>query len=212
MARTILEERVALILGVENAIGRSAALQLSRAGCRVILASADEARIDHIAQPLKKKGGKPVGLVLPPNMESAERLMVSARDGAGHIHMVFNALAVGYESDDERAALAEQAIAYDNILANLLNGRGPLKMLTAWSDEATVPAPPIATVWHGVLLIPDCQRLDTQMADQIDAEAGRMHVRAGAAGDAVVFLFQMPPSACPRLVRLEAVPSSEKKE
>ncbi len=212
MARTILEERVALILGVENAVGRSAAQQLSRAGCRVILASHDEDRIDHIAEPLKKKGGKPVGLVLPYGRAASGQLLVSARDGAGHIHLVVNALAVGYQSEDQRAELEQQATATDALLASLLHGRGPLKMVTAWTNPATVPAPANPTVWHSILLMPDCQRLDTQMADQIDAEAGRMHVRAGAAGDAVVFLLQMPPSACPRLVRLEAVPSSEKKE
>lgn len=210
MARTILEDRVALILGVENAVGRSVALQLSRAGVRVILASHDEARIDHIAQPLKKKGGKAVGLVLPKDDSLIERTIIAARDTAGHIHMVFNALALGFQDYDDSPKFAQQAIAYNAAVTPLLAGRGPLKMLTAWIDSSDLPPNPDPTAWHGVMLMPDCQRLDTQMADQLDKEVGRMHIRAGAAGDAAVFLFQLPPSACPRLIHLQAVPSSEK--
>lgn len=210
MARTILQDRVALVLGVETALGRACAQQFSRAGCRIVMASQDPVRLDTLIEQLLKKGGNPTALLLSASEEHWPGQIRTARDQLGHIHVVVNAMAFAYASDEQAAARAEQAQRLDRVCADLLVGHGPAKLLTLWPRELPVPAPITDAAWHSHVVLGPRQRLDSEEVPVLDA-GGTMHLRAGAVADAVVFLAQLPPSARPTAVHLDAIPSAEKK-
>lgn len=212
MARTILEGRTVLVIGTECAPGRAAAQQLSRAGCKVLVASRNEEHADDLALNLQKKGGDLTVVVLPDSLDDAADVLRRARDASGHIHMVVNAWAFCYEADGDGARHRAEARQLDRVCDELLAGRGPLKMLTLWPGDEALPEPVRHDAWHGHVVVDKVQRLDTEMVDALDAQAGIMHVRAGALADAIVCLMLLPPSARPGLVRVEAVPSTEKKK
>ena len=211
MAKTVLQDRAALVLGVETAIGRACAQQLSRAGCRVVLAGYDPSRLDMQLEQLEKKGGKPSALLLSRQEEKWPDQIRLTRDQLGHIHLVVNAMPFLYDGKESAAAAAEIGVALDGTCANLLFDHGPTKMVTLWPAEMPVPAPVGAALWHSHVVLGPRQRLDNEHIPDLDEE-GVMHLRAGAVADTVVFLLQMPPSARPSVLRLDAIPSAEKKE
>lgn len=212
MARTILEGRTVLVIGIECAPGRAAAQQMSRAGCKVLIAARDEERADEIAYQLQKKGGDLTVVVLPESINDAADVLRRARDASGHIHMVVNAWALCYGDEADAYTHREEAKKLDADCDQLLSGRGPLKMITIWPADEMLPAPARHDAWHGFVAVGALQRLDTEMADALDSSVGAMHVRAGALADAIVCLMLLPPSARPSTVRLDAVPSTEKKK
>lgn len=212
MARTILEGRTVLVIGTECAPGRAAAQQLSRAGCKVLIASRDEEHADDLAMNLQKKGGDLTVVVLPEDFDETADVLRRARDASGHIHMVVNAWAFCYDEDRNADRARAEASRLDTVCDELLAGRGPLKMLTMWPDGTALPAPVRHDAWHGFVTVGPVQRLDTEMADELDARAGHMVVRAGALADSIVCLMLLPPSARPGVVRIDAVPSTEKKK
>lgn len=212
LARTILEGRTVLVIGTECAPGRAAAQQLSRAGCKVLIASRNEEHADELALNLQKKGGDLTVVVLPDSIDDAADVIRRARDASGHLHMVVNAWAMCYQDDADAGRYRAEARKLDNDCDQLLSGRGPLKMLTLWSAAEALPEPVRHDAWHGYVVVGPVQRLDTEMVDQIDAASGVMHVRAGALADSIVCLMLLPPSARPATLRIDAVPSTEKKK
>lgn len=215
MALTTLKKKTVLVLGVDCAPGRSAAQQLSRAGCRVICASADAHRAEALVEQLLKKGGDPTLLALPPKSQDREDLFRMARDRMGHIHLVVNALALctwdGENGSMEKACeLAREA---DAELSALLHDHGPTRMLTLWPEEAgpQPPPPPRPDAWHAHAILGPRQRLDTEDVAELDRAGFKMHLRAGAVGDAIVFLLQFPPTVRPTTLRLDCIPSIEKR-
>ena len=212
MARTILEGRTVLVLGIECAPGRAAAQQLSRAGCKVLIAARDEQRADDLALQLQKKGGDITVVVLPDSIDDAADVIRRARDASGHIHMVVNTWALCYQDDADAFRHRAEARKLDTDCDQLLSGRGPLKMITVWPVDELLPPPARHDAWHGFVVVGALQRLDTEMADALDSAVGTMHVRAGSLADAIVCLLLLPPSARPSTVRLDAVPSTEKKK
>ncbi|MEQ8821218.1 MAG: SDR family NAD(P)-dependent oxidoreductase [Sumerlaeia bacterium] len=213
MARTILENRIALILGIDSAPGRACAQQLSRLGCRVLLASRASEKVQTLTDQLQRKGGNPSEVHLSRDTAQWQPLFRSARDNQGHIHVVVNALALCYDEDGlgETAARAlEEAKAADIMAAELLDGHGPLKMISLCPEGAIESYPTIEGVWHGIVELGPYQRLDSQSAKDLDA-TGIEHLKAGGIGDAVTMLLHLPPTTCPARLRLEAVASSEKK-
>jgi len=209
MARTILQDRTALVLGVENAPGRACAQQLSRAGCRVILASTDDARVAALGDQLVKKKATPLELRLSDDIAAWEDQLLEARRTVQHIHLVVNALAITAPDESSRRMALDRAARTDETVARLLLGRGPLRMLTLW--PAGEPHPDTASLgaWHGYVVLGPHQWSDDQAAPATEAGNPRL-LRPGAIGDAVVCLLQVPPSARPTEVRLEAIASTEK--
>lgn len=211
MARTVLEDRSAIVLGIDTAPGRAAAQQLSRANVRVLLASRDEAKLDAQGSHLERKGGRAVLVVLPPDRARFAEVIEKAR-GTQHLHMVVNALALAHDGTDASRAGAEQdALEADRICHSLLAGRGPLKMVTLWAADREVPPPVAADAWHSYLVLGPHQRLDTERIDELDA-TGNLHLRAGGVADTIVALYQVPPSVRPTRIHLDCVPSAEKKK
>ncbi len=211
MAKTIIEGRNVLVVGIDNALGRACAQQLSRAKCRVILAARDEEKLETLSTQLIKKGGDPVILVLPEDNADWSDLVRKARDLVGHVHLVVNTAGFCYENDADRAAAEQDAAALDRACAEHLFEHGPLKLLTFLHEDSPIPAPIAPDAWHGYVVLGPHQRLDTQAINELDA-TGTFHLRAGAAADAVVCLLQLPPSARPATIRLEGIPSAEKKK
>ncbi|MCB2156083.1 hypothetical protein KQI84_14495 [bacterium] len=208
MAKSTIEGRNVLVLGVESAPGRTCAQQLSRARCRVWLAAQNEARLDTLADQLTQKGGDVTEVVLPADSEKWQDVLRTTRDMAGHVHLVVNALALVHDGDAEAAAaLARKA---DQVCFELLGGRGPLRMLTLWPVANGTCDPVHPEAWHGIIELDNFQRTDPTEAQP--APMDPKVLKAGAIGDAVVFLLQLPPSARPARLRLDAVPSSEKKK
>ncbi len=207
MARTVLTNRIALVLGIECAPGRAAAQQLSRAGCRVLLASRDENKLQQLGQQLQQKGGEPHLVVLPEEPVHLEEVLRKARELVSHIHLVVNALAFCGNAD---AVAQGDAKRLDVAVAADLIGRGPVRMVTLWPDSEAPPSPVQPEAWHGFLLLGSLQRLDTERVDELDA-TGTLHLRAGAIADTIVAVFQIPPSVRPLALKLECIPSIEKK-
>lgn len=209
MARTVLKNKNILVLGVDCAPGRGAALQLSREGAKVSLCSQNEERTDQIAQTLKAKKIETVQVHLPEDKADWEKLLLKARDFIGHYHAVVNAYALTYLNEDHKKERCAEAVELNSILAKLLYSKGPLKILTLWEIDQDLPPDPIDGVWHSILALKSYQRLDNQQVDQLDA-SGTPHLRAGAISDSVVQVLEFPPSACPKMIELEYVTSSEK--
>jgi NAD(P)-dependent dehydrogenase (short-subunit alcohol dehydrogenase family) len=200
MARTILKDKTALVLGVENAPGRACAQQLAREGVRVILAGTDEKKVHVLGEQLTAKQGKVLMLDLARDVAQWPAQLVEARRQVQHIHLVVNALALGAaENGDpvqEDRMRSEAMGAEAHLLADLAP-RGPVKAVMLWPSEAA--APPLATEhWRCLVRLEKFQRADGETLEGL-------HLRAAAIGDAVVTMLSMPPSAAPVEVLLRAV-------
>lgn len=210
MARTVLENKNILILGVSTAPGRGAALQLSREGARVTLCDSDTDQTEKLAQLLHKKKAEAVQAHLPEDSADWEELLIKARDFSGHYHMVVNAHALTYAHGYTQEQAEADSLLLNNLLITLLKDRGPLKMLTLWDATRPLDAD-YGDQWHSWLLLEPFQRLEEEQVKELDEITGTPHLRAGAIADSVVMILQLPPSACPEEVHLKYVPSSEKK-
>lgn len=196
MARTTLEDRVALILGADNNVGRSAALQLSRSKARVILAGTRREPINSLAQFLLSKKGDPTEVMLKATHEERIEQIRKAREAAGHIHFVVNAFACSPEEDTERS-LALQAE-----LAEQIMGRGHSRFLLLWPAETEVPRL-TRRGWQSIV------RVEGLAAAAVAPGPGEPSptmpgLKPAAIADVVVFLLQCPLSACPVEVTLRA--------
>jgi NAD(P)-dependent dehydrogenase (short-subunit alcohol dehydrogenase family) len=212
MARTILDGKIALILGVETAPGRACAQQLSRAGCKVLLSGLDSRKADELGSQLARKGGYPHDAVLPRTRDAWKEFLIAARSQMGHIHLVVNAMALAYDGRVEGAAAEAHDVAdlLDSLCLNVIAGRGPFRMATLW-PAGTPLAAHNHPHWHCHVTLGPFQRLDEEAIDALDA-GGVPHLRAGGVGDSMVALFQVPPSVRPATIHLESIPSSEKKK
>jgi len=210
MAKQNLRGKNILVMGVETAPGRGAALQLSREGARVIIGSKDYDRLDEIADMLQRKKIEVVRAEFPEDKSDWNELMIKVRDFCGHIHMVVNAQALSYKDNSKQMAQDEANYLNEIAVDSLLN-HGPLKILTLWENSENVPKDLNQKVWHAVISLGPYQRLDSQDVKELDS-SGVSHLRAGAISDAVLSTLTFPPSALPKNIDLVFVPSSEKKK
>lgn len=210
MAKQSLKGKNILVMGVETAPGRGAALQLSREGARVIIGSKNFDRLDEIAETLQRKKIEVVRAEFPEDSAVWKELMIKVRDFCGHIHMVVNAQALSYDGDNKQAAQKE-ANLLNEIAAETLEEHGPLKILTLWEKTEGSPGDLNQEIWHAVINLGPYQRLDSQDVKDLDS-TGVTHLRAGAISDAVLSTLTFPPSALPKNIDLIFVPSSEKKK
>jgi hypothetical protein len=201
---------VALILGIDTALGRAAAQQLSRAGCRVVLAGRDDMRLDSIADQIAKKGGEPAIQSLSEVPSDWYDSILDARDTVGHLHFVLNAMAFDHEEGEAIEDSCKRAQQADGYAAELLFEHGPTKVLTLWPEEIAVPPPIRPDVWHGYVVLGPRQRMDTPAPAELD-KSGLYHLRASGVADSVVFLFQLPPSARPGRVYLTGIQVADRK-
>lgn len=200
MARTILKDKTALVLGVDNAPGRACAQQLSREGVRVILAGTDEKKVHLLGEQLAAKQGKVLMLDLSRDAAQWPGQLLEARRQVQHIHLVVNALALGSaENGDpvEEERMRCEALEAEAHLLGDLAPRGPVKAVMLWPAGAP-PAPVAGEHWRALLRLERFQRTDGEALEGL-------FLRAGSIGDAVVTLLAMPPSAAPAEVRLRAV-------
>lgn len=211
MARSVLQDRNVLVLGIDSSLGRAAAQQLSRAGCRVVLASHDPSKLDLLIDQLVKKGGDPTALILSHEPRNWPDQIRMARERLGHLHIVVNAIAFTYATAEEQDACAEKSVQFDQVCNDVLVKHGPTKLITLWPNERPTPNPVSEAVWHCHVVLGPRQRLDAEHIPDLDA-SGTLHLRAGAVADSIVSIAQIPPSARPLRVELQAIPSAEKKE
>jgi hypothetical protein len=210
MARTVLQGRNALVLGMDTALGRTCAQQLSRSGCRVVLAGRNVKRLEELAEQLARKGGEPSIQPISSKPNDLYEAIRESRERLGHFHYVLNALAFDYETSEQRSRAEALALRADQEIAAQVLEHGPTKMLTLWPADRDTPPPVRPLAWHGHLILGPVQRLDAETPAQLDA-SGTLHLRAGSIGDSVAFLFQLPPSARPGRIHLEAIPSADRK-
>lgn len=198
MARTTFSNRTALILGADTPAGRACALQLSREGCNIILAGTEARRVADVAKLLRTKSNEPIEVALSEDRDASELLLRQARDTMGHVHFVVNAMGTVDGPSDDPGAPARLGLVMQQIVLGLIEGRGAVRLISLWPDEA--PNPPVVNErwWHCLVRLkgvgsPDRSELDNE-------EPGLL--RPAAVGDSVVHLLGCPPSACPVVVHL----------
>ncbi len=196
MARITFRNKVALILGADLPVGRSAALQLSRSGAKTVLTGFDKQRLHQLQELILAKGGEPTEILLTDSIEDDMTGVREVRDTLGHIHFVVNALGAGTALRGGRAG--ELSRSYGEAVFQLTAGRGAARYLTVWPDECGDALAPPEESWH-------CLVTAAAMQSQADGEEGDETLKAAAIGDTVVYLLSCPPSACPALVRLKPV-------
>jgi hypothetical protein len=194
MSKPSPRHRTALVLGCESPAGRAIALTLSRNGCRVVVSGDDAAKLKVLSDLIEAKKGDPLLTALPKDPARVVPVLRAARETMGHYHFVVNALAtVEPPVDDPQAAYRRAATLHEHVL-QLTEGRGTVRFLTLWPDDAG-PAPlvPIPN-WHCVV------RYDRIQMESEEQEPTA--IRAGGAADTVALLLGAPASACPAEVRL----------
>lgn len=189
--KDLFANKTALILGADSPLGRAAALQLSRAGCAVVLAARNARSLEEVARFVYEKGGVPHEVLLPggtaAQMSGALR---ERRDQLGHYHFAINALAFpGAGSTDEARAAAAAA---NEALFDLAAGRGAARFATLWPVDLPAPAALPGGGWHCLVRISGVG----------SSEEDTPHPKPASVADSVMGLFRCPPGACPVEVQL----------
>ena len=88
-----LSDRIAFVAGASSGLGRAAALELAREGCRVALCSRDEARITAAAEHIRAEADVDDGTVLPlvcdvTDEQAVERAIEETVDAFGGLHVL----------------------------------------------------------------------------------------------------------------------------
>lgn len=199
MAKSVFKDKIALVLGAENPVGRAIALQLSRVGSKVLLSGFDKGKLDLLSQLIAMKGGGPTVVPISSDKERSVGALRSARDGAGHLHFVVNTLSVMGETGHEHATSGKRAEESYKLVHELVAGRGTVRFLTVWLDAAGGVPKFAETHWHCIIRLIAVQT----EADQ-EGTMDPQKVKAAGLADAVLSLLDCPGSACPVEVRVEA--------
>lgn len=86
-----LQNRVALVTGASQGIGKEIALAYSRAGARLVICSREKKRIDKVGKEIKESGGEVLSLEANvSNAEDRERLVKSAVGWGGKVDILVN--------------------------------------------------------------------------------------------------------------------------
>ena len=199
MARTTLKGKTSLVLGADSPVGRAISLQLSREGSRVVLAGFDPQKLGLLYELLRAKGGEAFRAFLSDDAERSIVALKESRDNLGnHFHFIVNALAATEGPSDDPGLGARRAVVAGEFLVQLTEGKGSLRQLTIWPDEAGTPPNMEVGTWHSLVRI---NRLESEH-DEATATPDSTVVRAAGAADTVICILSCPPSACPVEVRL----------
>jgi len=191
MSKTVLKHKVALILGADLPAGRAAALQLARAGVRVVAAGLKVEQLEELVGLIVLKHGDALTAPLPKDLEKVATSLRVARETVGHFHFILNAL----PSNSESRKRSEDVF---KVVLDHIRGRGGARLATVWPDDAGQWTPPAEELWHSLVRV----KAISANSETADEES----VRASALGDALVQVFQCPPAACPVEIRLEPRP------
>jgi NAD(P)-dependent dehydrogenase (short-subunit alcohol dehydrogenase family) len=196
MSKPSPRHKTALVLGADSPVGRSIALTLSRDGCHVVLAGYHADRLKILADLIEAKKGDPLVAVIPREAERIVPVLRAARETMGHYHFIINALATLEPPADQPQFNVERAVDLHARAWEVIEGRGTVRFLLLWPDEAKAPLPtlPEPKQWFSVIRY-DRIQMETEAADP---EA----IRAAGAADTVSLLINAPASACPVEVRL----------
>ncbi len=196
MGRDPLQNKTALVLGADTPFGRAIALQFAKAGSQVILAGGSTAGISPVADLIKVKRGDALEAVLPQKKDKILAILREKRDTLGHIHFVANTL--GMLSDDEEdEGSFDRARELNEIVLELIQGKGTVRLATLWPDRAGDPPVVPDSFWHTLV------RFD-RIPHEAILEGREGTLRPAAVADSLIHLFHCPPGACPVEVRFMA--------
>lgn len=186
MARTILAGKTILVAGADTTLGRAIALQLSRAGCRLGLFGIDEGALSKLADLIAKKDGDAGEIPGSPDGSDWPEMLRVGCETAGHFHAIVNVTAF----------LADHQVArtFRSHSREMMKERG----FTRYLHILPADAPAFDTdpkAWESVV------RIGELLPEGAEEKGG---MRPGSVGDAVTYLLQLPPGACPRTVLLES--------
>jgi len=196
MTKPSNRHRTALILGADNPAGRSIAMSLSRAGCNVVLAGHDVAKLKVLADLIEAKKGDPLVTAIPRENERVIPVLRAARETMGHYHFVVNAVAATDPPSDAPDYFVDKARDLQDKVWEVVEGRGSVRFVILWptSTDRAVPPIPDEKLWCTAIRY---DRIQLE-ADDDDPRA----IRAAGAADTIVALLAAPASACPVEVRL----------
>ena len=90
MSNKLLEGKVAIVTGASSGMGRSAALQMAQEGAKVVLVSRTAAKLEAVAEEIKKAGGEAVVYAGDASKEETNRKMVEkAVETYGQLDVAF---------------------------------------------------------------------------------------------------------------------------
>lgn len=196
MPKTAFRDKTALILGADSPVGRAAALQLSRLGCRTVLAGFDKQQIRELTEFIVTKSGKPLDCILPTAREGLLEVLLEARNAVKHFHYVVNVLPLrdweipeGFSAPEELAMYAEAQVV------ELQSGKGAFRVLTVLPRDSTLRPGRDVPLWYSAVRLGD----KLAPAGAGDGEG----VKPAAVGDTIAWLLSCPPGGCPVEVLLE---------
>ncbi|MBI1293015.1 hypothetical protein GC173_17540 [bacterium] len=196
MSKPNTRHRTALVLGADNPAGRSIAMMFSRTGANVVLAGYDADKLKILADLIEAKKGDPLVTVIPREKDRIIPVLRAARETMGHYHYVVNALAASDPPSDQPQAWVETASQLQKHVWEVVEGRGSVRFLILWPDNAHLPVPavPDERLWHCAV------RYDRIQLESEDNAGDAM--RAAGVADTVGQLLASPASACPVEVRI----------
>lgn len=198
MTTRAVRHRVALILGADNPVGRACALQFSRSGAGVLIAGFNRHKLALLGRLIEDKKGDPLEAAITMDHDKSLSNLVTQRDAFGHVHYIVNAAAFDGEAEGEGQNPLARAHHCHELAKSLAAGRGAVRFITIWPDDAGDPPHHAAEAWHSLV------RVDTVEAEGSGEAAPGDTVRAAAVGDTLVHLSNCPPGCCPVEVRLAA--------
>ncbi len=192
MPKTVFRDKTALVLGADSSPGRAAAQQLSRLGCRTVLAGFDRRQIREIAEFLVSKAGKPLDCVLPTSREGFFDVILEARNAAKHFHYIVNVLPVlqgDPPGEFAKGSMEDLALYAEEQVLEAQQGKGAFRVLTVVARDSAFRPGKDVPFWYSAV------RLGEEFASA-SAEDGE-GIKPAALGDTIVWLLSCPPGACP---------------
>lgn len=114
MGSRSLDNAVVVITGASSGIGRSAAVEFARAGCRVVLAARTESRLREAAAAIESTGARALPVVCDVRRDAdVSRLMEAARESFGRVDILICNAGVGLYSRVEEIPLPALHSVFD---------------------------------------------------------------------------------------------------